>query len=284
MRAYCEARGLPVLEAGKVIVARDEAEVPVLDELHRRATANGARVRFVDEQELAELEPLARTVGKALHSLDTAVVDPRAVLAALRAEPRGDRGRAVPHRDELPRPRGPRDGPDERRPDPVRPAGERGGGLLRRGRPGLRRGPALPAHPVQGHLPEAPPRGVLSGERQHLPGARHPEPLPRRALHAERGRRRLPRAHRHPRARARELRPLARGRRGDLPILAEDARLFLSSEKFRSVALSEPRKYVPYFFHRDAARLVRRYNPALFGPADKVGIRPSSWTGARRSS
>jgi (S)-2-hydroxyglutarate dehydrogenase len=40
------------------------------------------------------------------------------------------------------------------------------------------------------------------------------------------------------------------------------------------VALTEPRKYFPAFFHRDAARLVKRYDPALFGPADKVGIRP----------
>ena len=44
MRAYCQEKGLPLLEAGKVIVARSEAELPTLDELHRRATANGARV------------------------------------------------------------------------------------------------------------------------------------------------------------------------------------------------------------------------------------------------
>jgi hypothetical protein len=40
------------------------------------------------------------------------------------------------------------------------------------------------------------------------------------------------------------------------------------------VALTEPRKYLPAAFHRDAARLVRAYDPRLFGPADKVGIRP----------
>ena len=80
MRAFCHEKGLPVLEAGKVIVARTEAELPTLEELHRRASANGARVRFVDEKELADLEPMARTVGKALHSLDTAAVDPKAVL------------------------------------------------------------------------------------------------------------------------------------------------------------------------------------------------------------
>ncbi|HVI96864.1 MAG TPA: FAD-dependent oxidoreductase, partial [Anaeromyxobacter sp.] len=84
MRAYCKEKGLPLLEAGKVVVARSEAELPTLEELHRRATANGARVRMIDERELAEIEPLARTTGRALHSLDTAVVDPKAVVASLR--------------------------------------------------------------------------------------------------------------------------------------------------------------------------------------------------------
>jgi L-2-hydroxyglutarate oxidase LhgO len=57
-------------------------------------------------------------------------------------------------------------------------------------------------------------------------------------------------------------------------ILAQDATLFLRNARFRSVALTEPRKYVPAFFHRDAARLVKRYDPALFERAEKVGIRP----------
>ena len=57
-------------------------------------------------------------------------------------------------------------------------------------------------------------------------------------------------------------------------ILAQDAALFFSNPKFRTVALAEPRKYLPAFFHRDAARLVKRYDPSLFVAAEKVGIRP----------
>src|SRR5512133_289393 len=57
MRADCRERGLPLVESGKVIVARDASELPTLEELHRRALANGARVEFVDERQLAELEP-----------------------------------------------------------------------------------------------------------------------------------------------------------------------------------------------------------------------------------
>src|SRR5918911_2620207 len=72
MRAYCKEKGLSLVECGKVVVARSEAELPVLEELHRRATANGARVEFIDEKALAEVEPEARTVGRALWSHYTA--------------------------------------------------------------------------------------------------------------------------------------------------------------------------------------------------------------------
>ncbi|HYQ81950.1 MAG TPA: FAD-dependent oxidoreductase, partial [Anaeromyxobacteraceae bacterium] len=86
MRAYCRQKGLPLLETGKVIVARSEEELPVLEELRRRATANGARVEMVDERQLGDIEPLARTAGRALFSHDTAVVDPKAVLQAIAAD------------------------------------------------------------------------------------------------------------------------------------------------------------------------------------------------------
>ena len=42
LRAYCDERGIPYDMCGKVIVATDDAEIPRLEELHRRGTANGA--------------------------------------------------------------------------------------------------------------------------------------------------------------------------------------------------------------------------------------------------
>jgi len=59
-----------------------------------------------------------------------------------------------------------------------------------------------------------------------------------------------------------------------IPTLLRDAALFLLNSKFRSVALTEPRKYLPAFFNRDAARLVKRFDPSDFEAAAKVGIRP----------
>ena len=91
LRAFCSEEGVTVRETGKVVVTTAEAELPALDQLAARAEANGVNVELVDEQGLAELEPLARTVGHALWSPTTAVSDPVAVVRALagRVERRG---------------------------------------------------------------------------------------------------------------------------------------------------------------------------------------------------
>ena len=83
LREFCTEAGVPVRQTGKVVVAQSEAEIPALQELHRRALANGVDVELVDERGLRELEPLARTHGLALWSPTTAVADPSAVVEAL---------------------------------------------------------------------------------------------------------------------------------------------------------------------------------------------------------
>ena len=83
MRNFCIENGLPLLETGKVVVARRQEDVPVLSELHRRGVANGVDVELVDPDRLAILEPLAETIDLALWSPRTAVADPAAVALAL---------------------------------------------------------------------------------------------------------------------------------------------------------------------------------------------------------
>lgn len=81
--AYCDDRGIPATRSGKVIVALDAREVPRLDELERRARANGvARLRRLDAAGLEAVEPHARWVA-ALHSPETGVVDFARVARAL---------------------------------------------------------------------------------------------------------------------------------------------------------------------------------------------------------
>jgi L-2-hydroxyglutarate oxidase LhgO len=79
---YCATAGIPVREAGKVIVALDASELPALDELHRRATANGVPdLELIGPERLRELEPHAAGV-RALYSPRTSVVDFGAVARA----------------------------------------------------------------------------------------------------------------------------------------------------------------------------------------------------------
>src|SRR5687767_3005966 len=72
---YCNAAGVPYARSGKVIVAAEESDLPALDELQRRGTANGVPgLRRIDVDELAALEPGAGGVA-ALHSPATGITD-----------------------------------------------------------------------------------------------------------------------------------------------------------------------------------------------------------------
>ena len=274
MRTYCKEKGLPLLECGKVIVAREESELPVLDELARRAAANGARVDMLDEKALAAVEPSARTVGRALWSRMTAVVDPKAVLASLRTDlESGGRVRI-------------RTG--------VEVVGAPGPGTVRTTAGDVAYGRlvnAAGAHcdrvarffGVGEHYRLIPFKGIYRKLRKDarlvVNGNIYPVPDTRnpflgvhftRSVHGDvyLGPTAIP-------AFGRENYGIFAGVDRDAPRIAfEDAVLFFANPGFRSVALSEPRKYLPAYLHRDAARLVRGFDPTEVEPADKVGIRP----------
>ena len=57
-------------------------------------------------------------------------------------------------------------------------------------------------------------------------------------------------------------------------IALADTVLFLANTQFRSLAFTEPQKYIPSCFYRDAARLVKELDPAHVQQSAKVGIRP----------
>ncbi len=273
MRAYCRQKGLTVLETGKVIVARSEEELPVLEELRRRATANGARVDMLDERELSDVEPLARTAGRALLSRDTAVVDPKAVLQAIAADLSGS-GRC-------------------RLATGCRFLGLAGPGVAEttQGRVAFRRvinaagahcDTVARAFGLAAHYRLIPFKGIYrqlkAGRDYPVRGNIYPVPDVRnpflgvhftRGAHGELtlGPTAIP-------ALGRENYGLVRGiDRGGAGILLADAALFFRNPRFREVALTEPRKYLPGAFARDAARLVKRFDPADFERSPKVGIR-----------
>jgi L-2-hydroxyglutarate oxidase LhgO len=86
LRAYCRDKSIPLNDYGKVIVARNAAELAPLRELHQRAQANGVRVSLIDCASLRDVEPCAKTVEQALYVKDTAVVNPQLVMEAMVAD------------------------------------------------------------------------------------------------------------------------------------------------------------------------------------------------------
>jgi len=85
---YCSERGLGINQCGKLVVARNAQEIPVLDELLARARLNGVTLHDISEAEAKEIEPRVRTHKRALFSPTTASVDPREVMRAFVSDAR----------------------------------------------------------------------------------------------------------------------------------------------------------------------------------------------------
>ena len=86
LREFCDNHGIEYETCGKVIVATDESQVSLLDELYRRGVANGVEgLQIIDRPRLRELEPHAAGV-KAIHSPNTGVVNFTEVSEAFAGE------------------------------------------------------------------------------------------------------------------------------------------------------------------------------------------------------
>lgn len=83
---YCEERSLRINRCGKLVVTRNETELPALEELLRRGQRNGVELVEVTADEAKKIEPRARTYRKALFSPTTSSVDPIEVMQSLRQD------------------------------------------------------------------------------------------------------------------------------------------------------------------------------------------------------
>ncbi len=274
MRAFCEQRGLPLITPGKVIVARNENELPVLNELFERATINGAEPRLIDEQELAEIEPNALTVERALFSPFTAQVDPRAILDELRRELTASgqvrflfNAKFTGRKDER---------------SITTTAGivsfeqfvNAAGAYADRVALAFGHGRDYVLVPFKGLY-----RKLKKGREHYCRGSIYPVPDIRnpflgvhftRSVHGDiyLGPTAIP-------AFGRENYGLLKGIDAEAPaIIWRDLKLFAVNPKFRSVAISEPRKYFSKPFYNDAKKLVKNLDPADIESSPKVGIRP----------
>ena len=273
MRDYCREKGLPLRETGKVIVARDEEELPVLRELERRATANGAKVEMIDEAQLAGIEPNARTTGKALFSHDTACVDPLAVIDSLRTDLEACGKATLLTGCLFTGVKGSRTAVTSRGEISFRKFVNASGaycdriahlfgvgkqyrlipfkGIYRKLRKGL-------SHTVRGNIYPVPDirnpfLGIHASCNVHGEVYLGPTAIP---------------------AFGRENYGILSGiDREGASIALSDLILFIRNPQFREVALTEPRKFLARRFFRDAARLMKVLSPSDIEPSEKVGIR-----------
>lgn len=97
---YCADRDIPHRRIGKLIVATDETELPILDTIRGHAEDNGVDdLRHVGTAELRDLEPELDCAG-ALLSPSTGIVDAHALMRALHRDVE-DAGGAVVFRSRV---------------------------------------------------------------------------------------------------------------------------------------------------------------------------------------
>ncbi|HLL82914.1 MAG TPA: L-2-hydroxyglutarate oxidase, partial [Longimicrobium sp.] len=83
MRGFCDETGVPYERCGKLVVAVDEGEIPSLQELMRRGTANGLHgLRWLGPEEMREVEPHVAGVA-AVRVPEEGIVDYPRVCEAL---------------------------------------------------------------------------------------------------------------------------------------------------------------------------------------------------------
>jgi (S)-2-hydroxyglutarate dehydrogenase len=273
MRQYCKEKGLPVLENGKVIVTRNEAEIPALEALYRRATENGAKVEMIDGKALEKIEPNARTFGKALYSHYTAQIDPKAVLKSLRKDLEETGNVSIVTRCRFKGIAGSHTA--------VTSFGKIGFSRIVNAA-GAYSDKMAQAFGIGRQYRLIPFKGIYYELKKTAPvtvnGNIYPVPDIRnpflgvhftRHIHGDVGigPTAIP-------AFGRENYGILKGIDAEGPSIAfSDAALFLSNTKFRSVALTEPKKYIFPFFFRDARKLVKHLRPEHIEPSSKVGIR-----------
>ena len=86
LTAYCEEKQIPINRCGKLVVAKDAADLPSLDELFRRGQANRIELQALTEAEAKTIEPRVKTYQRALFSPRTFTVNPLHVVNAMQQD------------------------------------------------------------------------------------------------------------------------------------------------------------------------------------------------------
>ena len=83
LKELIASESIEISNCGKVVVAKDDEDLIRLEDLYNRGIANGVEIELLEEQELKNIEPLAKTHKRFLWSPSTAVSDPIKVTNAI---------------------------------------------------------------------------------------------------------------------------------------------------------------------------------------------------------
>lgn len=278
-KAFCKQHQLPILDTGKVLVAKTTEEVHTLERLYTQAQDNGANVSMVSASQVSDYEPMAKTVDSALVSHDTAIVNPKLCLSRLQALLEDSGAVTFKFHQKATR----IDGQvlfvgNESIPFDflINAAGAHSDQLAYQcGVPKTYQ--LVPFKGIYRKLcPKKAP--MIKGNIYPVPDLRNPflgvhfttsingdvyiGPTAIPAFGAE------------------NYKWFENLGRHSLKIAWQDLILLLTNPKFRSVAITEPKYYLDSFFYKEAAKLVHGLEPTDLLPATKSGIRPQlvNWT------
>lgn len=83
LKSFIRSAKLPLKESGKIIVTKNEAEIPRLEALASRAARNGVEIELLDSERISSIQPGATTIKKFIFSPSTAISDPKLLFHTL---------------------------------------------------------------------------------------------------------------------------------------------------------------------------------------------------------
>ena len=84
MQDFCRQNNIYVNSCQKIVVAKNASELPGLNELYKRGKVNGVSVSLINKKEVHDIDPNVVTYQQALLSPTTACVDPKQVCFKLK--------------------------------------------------------------------------------------------------------------------------------------------------------------------------------------------------------
>jgi len=83
LKEFCQEHNLSINHNKKVVIAQNEEEIDTIFELEKRGQLNGVDVKVIDEEQLKQIEPNAKTCKYALYSPSTATINPKEIVEKL---------------------------------------------------------------------------------------------------------------------------------------------------------------------------------------------------------